>query len=67
MTQSSTTAPRQVGPDIVDKDLVPSPWKTLFDNQERLVHRIVILSTYGMVVIVLLAHLLVWFWRPWLQ
>lgn len=67
MTQSTTTATRQVAPDVVDNDIVPAPWKSLFDNSEWLVHRIVVLSTYGMVVIVLVAHLLVWLWRPWLQ
>jgi light-harvesting complex 1 beta chain len=67
MTQSSTTAARQVAPDVVNNDLVPVPWKSLFENEEWLVHRIVVLSTYGMVAIVLVAHALVWFWRPWLQ
>ena len=51
----------------VSSDLVPSPWKTLFSNEEWLIHRIVVQSTYAMVVIVLVAHALVWFWRPWLQ
>lgn len=63
MTQSTATRPAA---EMVDNDLVPSPWKTLFDNEEWLVHRIVVLSTYAMVVIVLIAHLLVWMWRPWL-
>jgi Antenna complex alpha/beta subunit len=48
-------------------DLVPAPWKTLFANEEWLVHRIVVQATYAMIVIVLLAHALCWFWRPWLQ
>lgn len=52
---------------MVENDLVPSPWKALFDNEEWLVHRIVVLSTYAMVVIVLIAHLLVWMWKPWLM
>ena len=65
MTQPSTAANRAV--DVVDTDLVPSPWNQLFSNQEWLVHRIVVQSTYAMIVIVLLAHALVWFWRPWLQ
>ena len=65
MTQATTTARREV--DVVDNDLVPTPWNQLFSNQEWLVHRIVVQSTYAMVVIVLLAHALVWFWRPWLQ
>ncbi|KPV53366.1 hypothetical protein SE17_10040 [Kouleothrix aurantiaca] len=51
----------------VSSDLVPAPWKTLFTNEEYLIHRIVVQSTYAMVVIVLVAHALVWFWRPWLQ
>ncbi len=52
---------------MYSNDLVPSPWKGLFTNEEWLVHRIVVQATYGMVVIVLIAHALVWFWRPWLQ
>lgn len=65
MTQPNTAANRTV--DVVDTDLVPAPWNQLFSNQEWLVHRIVVQSTYAMIVIVLLAHALVWFWRPWLQ
>lgn len=65
MTQPSTAANRAV--DVVDTDLVPAPWNQLFSNQEWLVHRIVVQSTYAMIVIVLIAHALVWFWRPWLQ
>jgi light-harvesting complex 1 beta chain len=67
MTQSPMMATSQATADIVENDLVPMPWKSLFDNQEWLVHRIVVLSTYAMVVIVLIAHLLVWLWRPWLM
>jgi len=48
-------------------DLVPAPWKTLFSNEEYLIHRIIVQSTYAMVVIVLIAHALCWFWKPWLQ
>jgi len=51
----------------VANDLVPAPWKTLLSNEEWLVHRIVVLSTYAMVVIVLIAHALTWAWKPWLQ
>ena len=51
----------------VANDLVPAPWKTLLSNEEWLVHRIVVLSTYAMVVIVLIAHALCWAWKPWLQ
>ena len=65
MTQGSMTARREM--DVVENDLVPAPWKTLFNNAEWLVHRIVVQATYGMIVIVLIAHLLVWFWKPWLQ
>ncbi len=53
--------------ELVASDLVPSPWKTLFSNEEWLIHRIVVQSTYAMVVIVLIAHALCWFWKPWLQ
>lgn len=47
-------------------DLVPDPWKTLFTNEEWLIHRIVVLSTYGFLAIAIVAHLLVYLWRPWL-
>jgi hypothetical protein len=66
MSERATTA-RQVEAEVYSNDLVPSPWKGLFTNEEWLVHRIVVQATYGMVVIVLIAHALVWFWRPWLQ
>jgi hypothetical protein len=64
MTQASEAARREV--DIVQSDLVPAPWNQLFSNPEWLVHQIVVRATYGMVVIVLIAHLLCWLWRPWL-
>ena len=63
MTQSSMSA----GVDVVENDLVPAPWKSLFNNPEWLVHQIVVRATYGMVVIVLIAHLLCWLWKPWLM
>ena len=63
MTQPSTTMSREA----IDNELVPAPWKELFNNPEWLVHRIVVQATYAMIVIVLLAHALCWFWRPWLQ
>jgi light-harvesting complex 1 beta chain len=62
MQQTATTREREV----VENDLVPAPWKSLFTNEDWLVHDIVVKATYGMVVIVLIAHALVWFWRPWL-
>ena len=65
MTQANT--PMAQAPEIVETDLVPAPWNQLFNNQEWLIHRIVVQSTYAMIVIVLIAHALVWFWRPWLQ
>jgi light-harvesting complex 1 beta chain len=64
MTQSTITERRE---DVVENDLVPAQWKSLFNNAEWLVHRIVVQATYGMVVIVLIAHLLTWLWRPWLS
>lgn len=48
-------------------DLVPSPWKSLFSNDEWLMHRIVVYSTYGFLAIAIIAHILVYLWRPWIQ
>lgn len=50
----------------VNNDLVPARWKTLFTNEEWLVHDIVVKTTYGFLAIAVLAHLLVYIWRPWL-
>lgn len=66
MTQSTTTATREVAPGVVENDLVPSPWKTLFSNEEWLIHRIVVYTSYGGMAIAILAHILVYVWRPWL-
>lgn len=66
MTQSTTTAVREAAPGVADNDLVPAPWKTLFTNEEWLIHRIVVLTSYGGMAIAILAHILVWLWRPWL-
>lgn len=50
----------------VDNDLVPVPWKVLFNNEDWLVHRIIVYSTYGFLVIAIVAHILVYLWRPWI-
>lgn len=59
---------RTTSADVVayDTDLVPSPWKGLFSNEEWLMHRITVYSTYGFLVIAVIAHTLVFLWRPWL-
>lgn len=49
-----------------DTDLVPDPWKGLFSNEEWLMHRIVVYSTYGFLVIAIIAHTLVYLANPWL-
>jgi light-harvesting complex 1 beta chain len=51
----------------VDNDLVPGKWKHLFNNEEWLVHDIIVKSTYGMAVFAMVAHLLLWFNNPWLN
>lgn len=50
----------------VNNDLVPARWKTLFTNEEWLVHDIVVKTTYGFLAIAIVAHLLVYIWKPWL-
>jgi len=47
-------------------DQVPNPWKGLFTNDEWLMHDIVVKATYGFLVIAIVAHTLVWLWKPWL-
>lgn len=47
-------------------DMVPAPWKNLFTNEEWLMHDIAVKSTYGFMVIAIIAHALVYFWKPWL-
>ncbi len=49
-----------------DNELVPVQWKPLFNNEEWLVHRIIVLTTYGFLAIAIVAHILVYAWRPWL-
>lgn len=66
MTTSSTSATREIEPGVVNNDLVPSPWKTLFTNEEWLIHRIIVYTTYGFLAIAVVAHLLVYIWNPWL-
>jgi light-harvesting complex 1 beta chain len=67
MSESTTTATRETTPGVVDNDLVPVPWKTLFNNEEWLIHRIIVLTSYGGLAIAVLAHILVYLWNPWLQ
>jgi len=49
-----------------EDDLVPPKWRSLFNNQDWLIHDIVVKSIYGFMVIAILAHILVFVWRPWL-
>ena len=49
-----------------DSNRVPEPWKGLFTNEDGLVHDIVVKSTYGLLVIAIIAHTLVYLWKPWL-
>jgi|GEM_PF-687163 len=51
---------------VVENDLVPDRWKGLFSNEEWLMHDIVVKSTYGFLAIAVVAHILVYAWRPWL-
>ncbi|NJO82903.1 MAG: light-harvesting protein [Blastochloris sp.] len=51
---------------VVNNDKVPDPWKGLFTNEEWLQHDIVVKSTYGFLLIAVLAHTLVYLWNPWL-
>lgn len=51
---------------VVDNNLVPDKWKGLFNNEEWLMHDIVVKSTYGFAAIAIIAHILVYIWQPWL-
>ena len=61
-TQSRPTT----GTPTSDNDLVPGQWKYLFSNEDWLVHGIIVYSTYGFLAIAIVAHILVYLWRPWL-
>jgi light-harvesting complex 1 beta chain len=49
-----------------DADLVPGQWKLLFSNEDWLIHGIIVYTTYGFLAIAIVAHILVYLWRPWL-
>jgi light-harvesting complex 1 beta chain len=51
---------------VFENDMVPDPWKGLFTNEEWLMHDIVVKSTYGFMIIAIIAHTLVYLWQPWL-
>jgi light-harvesting complex 1 beta chain len=51
---------------VYENDRVPDPWKTLFTNDEWILHDIVVKATYGFLVIAIFAHTLVFIWRPWI-
>lgn len=66
MAKSTTTVTREVAAGVADNDLVPAPWKTLFTNEEWLIHRIIVWTSYGGMAIAIVAHILVYVWKPWL-
>jgi light-harvesting complex 1 beta chain len=49
-----------------NNDMVPDPWKGLFNNEEWLMHDIVVKATYGFLVIAIIAHTLVFIAEPWI-
>ena len=49
-----------------NNDLVPEKWRGLFNNDEWLMHDIVVKAMYGFGGIAIVAHILVWLWKPWL-
>lgn len=49
-----------------NNDAVPDKWKNLFTNDEWYMHDIVVKSTYGFLAIAVVAHFLVYLWKPWL-
>jgi light-harvesting complex 1 beta chain len=49
-----------------DSDLVPAKWRGLFNNEEWLVHDIIVKSTFGFLAIAIVAHILCYAWRPWI-
>jgi len=49
-----------------EDDLVPPKWRCLFNNQDWLIHKIVVWTIYGFMGIAAFAHLLVILWRSWL-
>jgi light-harvesting complex 1 beta chain len=51
---------------VYNNDRVPDKWKGLFTNEEWLMHDIVVKSTYGFLLIAIVAHTLVYLWQPWL-
>lgn len=65
MAETTTTRSRPAS--MTDNDLVPDQWKSLFNNQEWLTHRIIVLTTYGFLAIACVAHLLMWNWIAWFQ
>lgn len=49
-----------------DNNLVPAKWRGLFNNEEWLIHDIIVKTTYGFLAIAIVAHVLVYLWSPWL-
>ncbi|MGF1507641.1 MAG: light-harvesting antenna LH1, beta subunit [Anaerolineae bacterium] len=54
------------GAPVYNNDRVPDKWKGLFTNEEWFMHDIVVKSTYGFLIIAIIAHTLVYIWQPWL-
>ncbi len=46
-------------------DKVPERWKNLFSNDEWFVHDIVVKSSWAFLIIAIVAHILVYMWKPW--
>jgi light-harvesting complex 1 beta chain len=51
---------------MANNELVPDKWRTLFTNEEWLAHDIVVKTTYGFLAIAVVAHILVYAWKPWI-
>ncbi len=46
-------------------DHVPEVYRDFFNNADWTVHKFVAAGSWGFFVVAVIAHILVWAWRPW--
>ena len=49
----------------VGNDQVPDVYKDFFDNADWTIHKFVVVGSWSFLIVAIVAHILVWLWRPW--
>ncbi len=47
-------------------DQVPEMYQDFFDNADWTLHKFTVAGSWSFLIVAVVAHILVWLWRPWI-